>query len=275
MQHEIDQLRDLEDPLEQAIRAGVLLDRAQDQVDDIRSIRRAAVERILDSGASQSEAGQMIGLSRARIGQIISKSPRAERSFFGSGRVAVALGGKYEAGKATPGVTIAREDMASFAALQELLKDLGLSAESEVVEPTGFVDLNRPNLIVICGPRLSPVIAQILAVDRNLGFSKDGQGWFLADRNTNTEYRSPQDRGERGDIAYFGRLPRPDQQGHFLYMAGIHAAGPQGVIHWLGGNISDLYKEVKSARFSMLIESDFATDGSVVASRQITPTYKG
>jgi hypothetical protein len=34
-----------------------------------------------------------------------------------------------------------------------------------VIPPPGLVDLNRDNLVVICGPRLSPIIAQVLASD--------------------------------------------------------------------------------------------------------------
>ena len=37
-------------------------------------------------------------------------------------------------------------------------------------------NLNRDNLVVICGPRLSPIIAQVLASDPNLGFAHDDQG---------------------------------------------------------------------------------------------------
>lgn len=35
------------------------------------------------------------------------------------------------------------------------------------------------------------------------------------------------------DIAYFGRFPRLDGRGTFLYMAAIHAPGPAGIVHYL------------------------------------------
>jgi hypothetical protein len=82
------------------------------------------------------------------------------------------------------------------------------------------------------------------------------------------------DAGKSSDIAYFGRLPRPDGRGTFLYIAGIHAAGPGAVIHFLATHLGEFYKEAHLKRFSTLIEGEFdANTRRAISSRRITPLY--
>ncbi|MFK3733153.1 hypothetical protein ACI2LJ_23155 [Streptomyces sp. NPDC088090] len=73
---------------------------------------------------------------------------------------------------------ITREDLGNFEHLRKLLGGMKLDAQYEVIPPSGTVNLNRENHVVICGPRLSPLIAQILEGDDNLGFAKDS-AWHL------------------------------------------------------------------------------------------------
>jgi hypothetical protein len=146
---------------------------------------------------------------------------------------------------------------------------------TEVIGPPGLVNLNRDNLVVICGPRLSPIIAQVLASDPNLGFAQDERGWFLVDHATGTTYRSPRDDGEPADYAYLGRLPRIDGRGTFLYFAGIHAPGNSGAMHYLEGHLEELYGEVRTGRFSTIIACRFDPDTrQVTSSERVTPLYR-
>src|SRR4029453_5748003 len=85
------------------------------------------------------------------------------------------------------------EGFQAYERLCELARTLGLDARYEVIPPPGMVDLNRDNLVVICGPRLSPIIAQVLASDPNLGFAHDDHGWYLADHAPRTPHRPPPD----------------------------------------------------------------------------------
>ncbi|MFD7797462.1 sigma-70 family RNA polymerase sigma factor, partial [Streptomyces sp. NPDC059759] len=88
-------------------------------------------------------------------------------------------------------------------------------------------------------------------------------------------YRSPMDHGGNSDIAYFGRLPRPDGQGTFLYIAGIHARGSGGVVHWLNHELTNVHRELKAKRFSTLISSTFDPDTlEITSSKRITPFYR-
>ena len=58
-------------------------------------------------------------------------------------------------------------------------------------------------------------------------------------------------------------------------MAGIHAPGPAGVIHYLTSELATVYREVGLRRFSTLIESSFDPHTHrVVSSRRLTPLYE-
>jgi hypothetical protein len=59
------------------------------------------------------------------------------------------------------------------------------------------------------------------------------------------------------DYAYLGRLPRIDGRGTFVYLAGIHAPGNGGAMHYLEGYLEELYGEVRTGRFSTIIACRF------------------
>jgi hypothetical protein len=119
------------------------------------------------------------------------------------------------------------------------------------------VDLNRDNLVVICGPRISPLIAEVLKTDSVLQFERDDSSWFLTDQSTGHTYHSPSDDPAQppGDVAYLSRQARPDGNGSFILLTGIHAVGSSGVIHYLTRELADLYEQVGIRRFSTLIAS--------------------
>src|SRR5262249_42738982 len=145
----------------------------------------------------------------------------------------------------------------------------------EEIPPPGLIDLNRDGLVVICGPRLSPLVAQVLAADQTLVFGHDSDGWFIEDRRTGTVYRSPMDlTGAHSDIGYLGRLRRPDGRGTFTYMAGIHAAGAAGVVDWItgAGGLTELWRETRERRFSTLVRCTFdPATRHVTSSERIVP----
>lgn len=188
-------------------------------------------------------------------------------AFFGATTTSrLRSAGKLEAGKTQPGRVVALEDFGTFTELCKR-QALQLDATHEVVPASGMVQLNRPNLVVICGPRLSPLLAQVIESDPFLRFAEDQHGWHIVDRQADEIYRSPA--SEHSDIAYFGRLPRLDGHGTFLYMAGIHAPGPAGIVHYLTNELSAVYREVGRRRFSTLIESRFdPATHRVVSSRR-------
>ncbi|GHC65505.1 sigma factor-like helix-turn-helix DNA-binding protein [Streptomyces cinnamoneus] len=278
MHDDMKRVTETPDPVDRAKAAIDLMATYQGWVLELSRVRREAIEEAQASGMTQAEIASRLGVSRGRVGQLASAGPPPERAFFGTDRVTVSLGGKYEAGKGadqSPSEVITREDLNNFENLRKLLGGMKLDADYEVIPPTGIVNLNRDNHVVICGPRLSPIIAQVLEGDDNLRFAKD-RAWHLIDQRAGKEYRSPSDEdGSAGDVGYLGRLPRLDGKGTFLYIAGIHAIGANGVVHYLENNLAELYREVRTKRFSTLISCRYDPKTlEVQESRRVTPLYR-
>lgn len=276
MDIDVNQLGEVADAAERAKRASQLVTDYGAALNELSRIRKEAVEELIEGGKTQTEVAAMLGMTRARVGQLIASGPKAERAFLGTGPLTIAVGGKTEANKRGTGRVLAQEDLSAFNRMQELARELGLDARAEIIEPPGMVNLNRENLVIICGPRLSPLIGQVLESDRDLGFGQDDSGWFLRDRNAGEVYRSPMDSGGSEDYAYLGRLPRLDGRGSFLYIAGIHAIGAPGAVHFIDHNLRALYSEVKTKRFSTLISCSFdPVTLEITGSERIAPIYKG
>jgi hypothetical protein len=202
----------------------------------------------------------MIGMTRARVGQLLTSGPRPERAFLGSGAITVAIGGKPEKGRndGQEQAVVSAEAFKAYEVIVALASSLNLQAQMEIVPPPGHVDLNRPNLVVLTSPRLLPFVSQVLASDPRYGFDRDDKGLFLIDRQIGQTYRAPQDTtGEPCDYAYLGRLPRPDGKGTFLYLAGVHAPGTWGAARYLGEHLDELYRDLKLKRFSMLVKVEY------------------
>ncbi|MGW0121247.1 sigma-70 region 4 domain-containing protein [Streptomyces sp. NPDC003327] len=276
--HEMEKVAGVADPVDRAKAAIDLMARYQSHVNELSRVRREAIEEAQAMGMTQAEIAKRLGVSRGRVGQLASAGPPPERAFFGTDLITVSLGGKYEAGKTPdefPSEVITREDLGNFEHLRKLLAGMKLDAQYEVIPPSGMVNLNRDNHVVICGPRLSPLIAQVLEGDDNLRFAKD-TAWHLRDQVTGDVYRSPQDEdGSAGDIGYLGRLPRLDGKGTFLYVAGVHSIGANGVVHFLENNLAELYRELRTRRFSTLISCRYDPKTlEVLESRRVTPLYR-
>ncbi|MFE7889509.1 sigma factor-like helix-turn-helix DNA-binding protein [Streptomyces sp. NPDC057412] len=278
MHDDMERVSGITDPVDRAKAAIDLMARYQSHVNELSRVRREAIEEAQASGLTQAEIAKRLGVSRGRVGQLASAGPPPERAFFGTDLVTVSLGGKYEAGKDpddNPSHVVTREDLDNFEHLRKLLAGMKLDAQYEVIPPSGIVNLNRDNHVVVCGPRLSPIVAQVLEGDDNLQFRKD-RAWHLVDQREGKEYRSPQDEdGSAGDFGYLGRLPRLDGKGTFLYIAGIHAIGANGVVHYLENNVADIYREVRTRRFSTLISCRYDPKTmEVLESRRVTPLYR-
>lgn len=266
----------ISDPRARTKAAHQELIRVQEAADELSRIRREGAEQLNLQGMKPTELGRLLGMSRQRASKILKEGPPPERVFLGRGKLTIAVGEKKEAAKehGAQGPAVAAEDMAAYDMLSTLARDLGLESCFERVRPPGFIDTNRDNLIVICGPRLSPIVGQLLESDRNIGFDRDKNGWFLHDKKADMMLRSPMDEGTDADYAYFGRLPRLDGQGFFLYVAGIHAVGATGVVHWLTSNLGEIYNQVGHKRFSTIIRCEFdPTTMQVTASERVAPVY--
>lgn len=243
---------------------------------ELARIRREAVDQLIRAGVSQNDVAAKFGLTKGRISQIKKAGPAIERIFFGVDHIQVAVPQR-------PGIRdyVALEDSATGQHLVSLAHSLQLTADIEYIPTTGELDLNRDSLVIVCGPKTSPVTATALAADPRLSFEtlEDGR-WVLIDRRTGHQFTAPSDdpaAPRSADVAYLGRLPRPDGQGTFLLIAGVHAIGSLGVAHYLAENLADLYEQAGTREFSMVIGADFdpATKKILQARAETLPLVHG
>jgi len=267
----------IDDPRKRARVVHNLIDEYQEAVNELSRIRRETIEDLLQShGMSQTQVADMLGMSRSRVSQLLSAGARPERAFLGTGRLTVAIGAKQETNREDPGHVLSVEAFTAFEILAEAARAVGLDAIHEAVPRPGHVDLNRPNLIVLTNPRLLPFLSQVMGADPHIRYALDDHGWYLVDLTTSTEYHSLRDIGKNSDYGYIGRLPRPDGKGTFLYLAGTHAQGTLGAAHHVAEHLADLYRELKTRRFSTVIECHYdpKDQRKVLSTERVTPLYR-
>ncbi|WP_329488702.1 sigma-70 family RNA polymerase sigma factor [Kitasatospora sp. NBC_01246] len=251
-----------------------LMEELQAAVVETSRMRKESIAWLRQNGLSMAEVAKLMGVSRARVAQLKDAGPPAERAFLGVDRVAVAVPQR-------PGERdyVAVEDSATGQQLINLAHRLQLDGELEYIPTTGAIDLNRDGLVVVCGPKTSPITAAALAGDPRLSFETLADGrWALIDRESGQTITSPTDDPEAprpADVAYLGRLPRPDGAGTFLLVAGVHAVGSLGVARYLSENVAELYGEVGSEPFSMVIGCDFEVGTKrVLATQALTDVLR-
>jgi hypothetical protein len=270
---DVRRVRAQKDPASRARDATRLLGDYQAAVTELSRIRREAVEDLRRQGYSQTDVARMVGLSRGRIGQLATAGPAPERAFLGDGDLTAIVAQKQEAGKRP---VVADETMAAVSRLQGIAANMDLTVRVEPVPPPGLVDLNRDNLIVLGGPRVPPIVAQVMQADPFLEFRQDDDGrWYLHNNETGDDYRSPGEPDGTRDFGYLGRLSRPDGKGNFLIAAGIHPMGLLGTVTLLENDLTELYGAVRDARFSLAVECSHDPDTlTVTAAWRITPIYR-
>jgi hypothetical protein len=263
------------DPAERAKALTALVDENQATGQELARLRREALDELIALGESQTQIAKDLGISRSRVSAMLAAGHRPERAFLGKGPITVAIGGKQEHGRPGVRAVLSAETFAAYEILAGVAASHGLESRHEVVAPPGLVDLNRPNLVVLTSPRLLPFLGQVVGSDPHLRFSNDPDGWFLSDVTAGKEYRSRDD-DQSSDYGYVGRLPRPDGRGTFLYLAGIHASGTLAAAKFVADEMVDLYREVKTRRFSFLVSlqsgaSDLRSSGVI---ERVSPIYR-
>jgi len=244
------------DPLRRGRRATELLITYQQRATELARIRRAAVEQAhREKGLSYTEIAAALGLTKGRITQIKSTAPAAERAFFGVGPVTVAI--PLRAGVAQrERILIAAEDSATVDQLEAVLAGHALASSrgtitAETTEPPAG------DAIVVCGPKSAPVGAWLLDRDPCLGMVEEDGTWSILDRTTGERHPSPGDGPDHpsSDIAY---LARHVIDGRIvLHIAGIHAAGSLGMVHYLTRHLAELFAEFGDDPFSVAASCDF------------------
>jgi hypothetical protein len=284
---EFEEIREIPDLFD---RAKAVLEKQDDYrqaISTLSAMRREILNEIRASGVRPAEMAKRLGVTSARMSQLLSApGPGPERAFFGDGRLTVVAAQKFINGNHTnKGVGVAVETIAAYHRLAGLAASYQLDTdELEDVPQPGIFELNRNNLIVLAGPRLFPMVRQMLAGDPNIRFEADGDEWTLHDVQADATYRAtPRDAddkpltadGPARDFGYLGRLPRPDGKGTFLCFAGVHATGTQGVVAYLEQNLPQLYGEVKTRLFSTIVECEYThKPRKVTSAKPASPIYK-
>jgi hypothetical protein len=275
MPDEVERIAAIRDPLERLRKATDRLATATREVAMLSRMRKRLIVELGDEGMSLAQIGEAAGLSRGRIHQIRNSGAPEAGAFLGLAEVVIATPLKQEAIQNRP--VVAAEDVTASQRLGELARSLGVTPSFETVPLGGTFNLNRPNLVVICGPRLSQPVADTLSQDTNVAFERADDGpWTLVDRRTDSTYRSGGDEiPERArDAAYLGRLPRPDGKGTVMIFTGIHPPGTLGVVKLLVEQIDDLYRQVKDSCFSAIVATDYDRDThEPIAVELLTPLY--
>lgn len=251
------------------------LSTAQRDMTELARMRRALIQDLHDEGWSYTQIAEAAGLSRGRIHQVRHHGPSPEGAFFGRGPLTVATPLKREERAARP--VVAAEDVATSQRLGELARSLDHAVEFEQIAIDGRIDLDRDGLIVICGPRISKDVAGVLAADPALQFEELASGWALRDRRTGRLYKSGQDEEDPQpyDIAYLGRLERPDGKGRLIVFTGIHPPGTLGVVQLLTNDLSRVHRAAGEGAFSVLLHIDYDKPSHEPTSVQmVTPIYK-
>jgi hypothetical protein len=252
---EFEDVRAQPDPLVRARLATRLIGLYQQRSTELARLRRVAIEQAAkEYGMSLAAVAAEIGLSKGRITQIRQSAPAPERAFFGTGPVTVAVPTRQMPGRALP--VISAEDTLAAETITDVLVSLGFAVDQFRIPldgqwtPTG-------DLVVICGPKSSPVTEAALAADPALDFTQDNGQWIIRERHSGRVHFSglDVDPPEASDVAYFGRLRHGNA--NMLLIAGIHAIGSVGAVHYLSRHVTDLYENVGELSFSSIVKSTF------------------
>ncbi|WP_249715148.1 winged helix-turn-helix domain-containing protein [Rhizomonospora bruguierae] len=270
------EIMEISDPRQRALAISAKIDDYQVAIADLSRLRRETLEELVAGGMTQTQIAELLKMSKGRVSQLMSAGLRPERAFFGNGKLTFAIGAKSESNRTDPSHMLSAEAFTAYERLGAAARAAGLDATNEVVPAPGNVHLNRPNLIVLTNPRLLPFLSQVMEADPHIRYVVDDKGWHLVDLTTGTEYRSPRDHGEPADYGYVGRLPRPDGKGTFLYLAGTHAPGTLGAATYVANNLAELYRELKTRRFSTVVKCQFEPGNqlNIISTERVTPLYR-
>lgn len=275
MPGELERIAQIEDPFELLRATTARLAEAQQEVTELARLRRRLIQELHAQGLSYAQIAQAAGLSRGRIHQIRHTGPAPEGAFLGTGEVIVVTPLRPDpAGDRT---YVALDDLTTGKRLEDLARTFDLSVTNDHVSLSGEIDLNRPGLLVICGPRMSPAMCEAYGKDPVVQWDRDDRGWLLRDTRTGREFRSGQeeDPPRPYDVGYLGRLPRPDGNGSFLAIAGIHPEGSLGVVHLLTSEIGSLWGRVGTDRFSVVVGTEYdPRTHEPVRTELLTPIYR-
>lgn len=279
---DLDHIRATQDPRERARLAHALIGELQAESAEASRIRREAVtELVVRRGTSRLEVADLLGVSRERIRQFLAEGPPPELALLAPepGPVTICV---IEKGKDSRGNPVVADTAIKAAdKLRDLAASYDLETGRETVPASGMINLNRPNLAVLIGPRSSMLIAQALSADPVIRWQPDKNGdWYITDSRTGAEYHSDFDGGSdngrpwpRTCYAHIGRIRRPDGNGSWLCLAGEHAPGVAGGARYFCRETAALWEQAHRSLWGAIVQIKIGEGGTPEDARLITPVY--
>lgn len=242
------------DPIRRGRRATELLARYQQRSTELARLRREALEEAhRNLGLPYSQIATALGITKGRVTQIRSTAPAAARALFGIGPVTVVLPYRLQTtDRERP--LLAAEDVAAGDLAKRLLESFDFTTRTSQLGPDDDA-VPDGDLFVICGPKSSPAVAQLLDTDPRLSIANDEAGWFIENHETHDRYRSPldDDPASPADVAYVAR--RTDGDRTVMHIAGVHAIGSLGAVEYLTTHAAELYTATTGRDFSLVVAS--------------------
>ena len=253
---DFDDLRRDPDPLRRGRRATELITRHTQLNAELARIRRQAVDAArTELNMTFTDIAPQMGLTKARLSQVMKTAPAAERLIFGIGPVTIGVPYRYQTtDRARP--LIAAEDAETAELVAELLGSLSFETARDHIDPS-LATLPSGDAVIICGPKSAPVAASLLAADPALRMVEHDQRWWIEEVATGERHGSPTDDEptQPADIAYVARQIRDGRV--VVHIAGIHAIGSLGAAYYLQNNLAELFATTQDAAFSMIIRSSY------------------
>lgn len=134
----LEEVASISDPIERAIRATELAADYQDTVAELSRIRREALNEAVAAGMTQRAIAEQLGMTRARVGQLLSSGPKPERALLATGAVTIAVGGKPEGPRVNPSTVISAEATKARDLIAETAVSYDLGVTHEVVDPPAW-----------------------------------------------------------------------------------------------------------------------------------------
>jgi hypothetical protein len=265
-EEEFESVRAEPDALRRAQRATALLSVYQQRSVELARLRRVAIEAAAkERGMTLAAVAAEIGLSKGRITQIRQSAPPPERALFGVGPVTVAVPLRSMPARALP--VISAEDAIASEKITEQLHNLGFVVQPYRIPVGGMWTPPAGDVVVIAGPKSSPVTVEALAADPLLMFEAESGRYGITDRVSGSRFLSGMDDEPPTsvDVAYIGRLPYGS--GSILLIAGVHAIGSVGAVHYLAGHAAEIYDAIGTHHWSAVIRSHH--DGATIVESEI------
>lgn len=179
----------------------------------------------------------------------------AKQAFFGFDVVTVAIPLRRGVAERER-VLIAAEDSAAAHECEDILDGQAL-ASTRTALTSDATELPAGDAVVVCGPKSAPVGARLLDRDPCLGMVKVRSQWSIFDRITGERHPSPSDGPDRPnrDISYLARHVIDGRT--VLHIAGIHAVGSLGMVHYLARNLTELSATVGNESFSLVATAGY------------------